>query len=215
FVNYLLSANAGEVLLVFFGILVGSMLFPETFNTSAKALILTPMMLLWVNFVTDGLPALALGTDPKSDGIMDRPPRGSGESVINTRMMASIIGIGLIMAATGLPLFFYNVMKGDLVMAQTALFTFLVLIEMVRIQIIRQRYDLPISSNRWLIVAIAFSIVLQGAVLYTPMHGFFDVVPLPMHLWQEMAAAFTAFLALNLGMSRLYDHVFGDDAHGP
>ncbi|MFB6295150.1 MAG: cation-translocating P-type ATPase, partial [Candidatus Nanohaloarchaea archaeon] len=203
FVNYLLSANAGEVLLVFFGILIGSLLFPDTFQSSAEALILTPVMLLWINLVTDGLPALALGTDPASDRIMDRPPRGADEPVINRRMMVSITGIGVIMTAVGLPLFFYNVVNGSLVLAQTALFTFLVLIEMVRIQGIRRRYGLSIVSNRWLIAAIAVSVGLQAVVLYTPVNAFFDVVPLPLHLWQEMLLGFAAFVVLNLGLNRV------------
>ncbi len=212
FVNYLLSANAGEVLLVFLGTLIGSALFPEFFKGNAEAVILTPVMLLWINFVTDGLPALALGTDPKADDIMDRQPRGAHEPVINTRMMASILGIGIIMTVTGLALFFWNIMAGvELVMAQTALFTFLVLIEMVRIQTIRERYDLGILSNNWLIAAIGTSIVLQGLVLYTPLNVIFEIVPLPLTQWEEMAVAFVAFLALNLVMVKLFDRVFGDD----
>jgi len=108
FVNYLLSANAGEVLVVFLGVVLGGFFFPEIFQENSEALILTPVMLLWINFVTDGLPALALGADPKSDGIMEREPRGRDEPVINKRMMASIGGIGLMIALVGLPLFFYG-----------------------------------------------------------------------------------------------------------
>ncbi|MDY6761596.1 MAG: cation-transporting P-type ATPase [Candidatus Nanohaloarchaea archaeon] len=212
FVNYLLSANAGEVLLVFVGVLVGSFLFPETFSAGEEALILTPVMLLWVNFVTDGLPALALGTDPKADGIMDRPPRTRDEPVINRRMMASIIGIGVIMAVTGLPLFFLHASPGTLVLAQTVLFTFLVVIEMVRIQIIRGRYGLRFLSNRWLIAAVGVSLLLQLLVVYTPLNRFFEVVPLAGGVWLQLAAGFAAFLVLNQAMVSVFDRVFGLDA---
>src|SRR5690606_27953469 len=69
FVAFLLSANAGEIVIVLAGVILGSALFPEAFAGQAQALVLTPVMLLWVNVVTDGLPALALGVDPPAPGI--------------------------------------------------------------------------------------------------------------------------------------------------
>lgn len=208
FVNYLLSANAGEVLAVFFGILIGTMFFPENFHsTTEEALILTPVMLLWLNMVTDGLPALALGADPKSEGIMDRPPRGEDEPVINRRMMASILGIGLLITVAGLPLFFGNLNAG-LVRAQTMLFTFLVIIELVRIQIIRRRYHQSLLSNKWLIGALVSSVLLQLAVIYTPLNKVFQVTMLASHEWVELGVATAGFLVLAAGMTHLYDDIF-------
>lgn len=209
FVNYLLSANAGEVLVVFFGVLVGSMLFSDTFHAGEEALILTPVMLLWINLVTDGLPALALGADPKADHIMDRAPRGNSESVINKRMMASILGIGLIMALTLLPLFFYVLPQG-LRTAQTLLFTAMVLFEMVRIQIIRQRYQQSIFSNMWLLAAIIASMALQLIVLYTPLHRFFETVWIGAQDWMAIGASFVGFIILTFAMANLFDRVFDD-----
>ena len=210
FVNYLLSANAGEVLVVFFGVLVGSLLFPSLFAGQAEALILTPVMLLWINLVTDGLPALALGVDPKADSIMDRPPRPSDESVIDSRMLLSIGSIGVAMTVTGLALFFYALDRtGDLLVAQTLLFTFLVTVEMVRIQVIRRRYDQSIATNPWLLVAIGTSLLLQLAVLYTPVAGFFDVLPVSLSGWTWIGVAFLAFLALNLAVEAVLNRVLG------
>ena len=209
FVNYLLSANAGEVLVVFVGVLVGTFLFPELFAEQSDALILTPVMLLWINLVTDGLPALALGADPKTEDILDRPPRGSDESVINRQMMASIAMIGLVMTVTGLVLFFYGLLTvTTLIRAQTLLFTFLVVVEVVRIQVIRARYDLSILSNRWLIGAIGVTLLLQLLVLYTPLNEFFAVRPLSVDEWIWIGAAFVGFLVLNLGTSELLDRMF-------
>jgi len=197
FVNFMLSANAGEVLVVFLGVLIGSAFFPEFASTSAsEALILTPVMLLWINLVTDGLPALALGVDPKADDIMDRPPRGADESVINRRVMASILTIGTLLAVTGLPLFFYGLVQERLVVAQTLLFTFIVAAEMIWVQLIRARYDLSVFSNRWLIAAIASTIVLQLGVLYTPVNQFFGVVALNATHWSWIAVTFVAFAIL-------------------
>lgn len=211
FVNYLLSANAGEVLVVFFGVLIGSLFMPDVFNSSAgsEALILTPIMLLWINFVTDGLPALALGADPKSDGIMERSPRGNDESVINKRMMSSILGMGGIMAVTGLGLFFYALRAtGDLIVAQTLLFTFLVLVEMIRIQTIRQRYNQSILSNKWLVGALVGSLALQLAVIYTPLSSYFGTFMIGFEGWLWMIIAVLGFLALTFGMIKSFDRIF-------
>ncbi|WP_440008016.1 cation-translocating P-type ATPase [Halomicrococcus sp. SG-WS-1] len=212
FVNYLLSANAGEVLVVFVGVLVGAVLFPRAFASRSEALVLTPVMLLWVNLVTDGLPALALGADPKADDVLDRSPRGDDEPVIDTRMMVSILTIGALMTVTGLALFFFGLSRTrDLVVAQSLLFTFLVTIEMVRIQSIRSRYDQEFFSNRWLVGAILVTLALQLLVLYTPLHVFFDVVPLSPRGWTWIGVAFLAFLVADALVSRLYDRTVADD----
>ncbi|MFB6172163.1 MAG: cation-translocating P-type ATPase [Haloarculaceae archaeon] len=204
FVNYLLSANTGEVFVVFLGVLVGAALFPRTFAGDERALVLTPVMLLWVNLVTDGLPALALGADPQAADVMDRPPRDSDEPVLDRDSLLSIGGIGAIMTVTGLALFFYALTRtGDIVRAQTLLFTFLVAIELVRIQVIRSRYGLSVRSNRWLVGALASSFVLQLLVLYTPLATLFGVVPVGVTGWTWIAVATVAFLALNLGLLRV------------
>ncbi|MFB6180285.1 MAG: cation-translocating P-type ATPase [Candidatus Nanohalobium sp.] len=216
FVNYLLSANSGEVMTVFFGILLGSILFPQLFQSQSKALILTPIMLIWFNFVTDGLPALALGLDPAPGDVMDREPRAKDEKVINKRLIASMIGIGVIMALTGLSLFFMTIEKvsGQLassktiMTAQTLLFTFFVMIELVRIQTIRHRYDQKLWSNKWLVAAIASSILLQLAVLYTPLNSLFKVIVPGVHEWFAIGAAVTVFTALTYAMIKFYNYVF-------
>jgi Ca2+-transporting ATPase len=208
FVNYLLSANAGEVLVVFVGVLVGTFLFPERFAAQTEALILTPVMLLWINLVTDGLPALALGADPKAEGILDRPPRDSGDSVIDRRLAASILTIGVLMTVTGLAVFFDALQwTGELLRAQTMLFTFLVVVEVIRIQVIRARYGLSLASNRWLVGAVLTTLALQLLVVYTPLAGFFDVRALTLAEWERIGVAFLAFLVLNLGASRVLDRV--------
>jgi Ca2+-transporting ATPase len=213
FVSYLLSYNAGEVLLVFFGILLGSLLFPDTFQAGSEALILTPVMLLWINLVTDGLPALALGADPKVDHIMDRPPRGADEPVIDTRMLATILGIGVLMTVTILPFFFLNMGQGQgLMVAQTVAFTALVVFEMIGIQAIRKIYGTPLLSNKWLWIAIAASLVLQVFVLYTPLRRFFEVASLGIMEWMEIGGALAVFFLLMAGLVKLEDYIFGDNA---
>jgi Ca2+-transporting ATPase len=206
FVNYLLSANAGEVLVVFVGVLVGTFLFPEAFASQSEALVLTPVMLLWVNLVTDGLPALALGADPKADDVLSRPPRPAGEPVVDDRMLVSIAAIGVSMCLTGLALYFFTLAAtGDIVRAQTLLFTFLVAVEVVRIQVIRARYGHSVLSNRWLVGAVSLTLTLQVLVLYTPASALFGVVAPTAAEWSWIALAGIAFLGLSVGASRLLD----------
>jgi Ca2+-transporting ATPase len=210
FVNLLLSANAGEVLVVFVGVLVGSVLFPDLFASQSEALVLTPVMLLWINLVTDGLPALALGVDPKADDVLDRPPRDPDESVIDRRVALSIATIGVTVTVAGLALFFESLRAFEsLVRAQTLLFTFFVVAEMGIIQVIRRRFGASLLSNPWLVAAVAASLALQLLVLYTPLSGLFDVFALDLAGWERIGLAVAAVLAVNALLSRVYDRLLG------
>ncbi len=209
FVNYLVSTNTGEVLVVFLGVLLGSLLFPTQFSGTSQALILTPILILWINLVADTLPALALGADPHAAGLMDRPPRPTDEGVINTRVLVSILTIAILLAVTGLGIFFYALDRtGSLLRAQSLLFTFIVVVELIRIQVIRSRYDQSLRSNPWLVGAIGVSLLVHLAVLYTPLHDFFQVVPLSLVEWGWISAGFVMFLLLNVASSALNSRLF-------
>ncbi|RLJ07660.1 MAG: hypothetical protein DRP12_01810 [Candidatus Aenigmatarchaeota archaeon] len=172
FVNYLLTCNLAEVGVIFFA----------TLFLTLKEPILLPVQLLWVNLLTDGLPALALGVDPARPGIMQEPPRKAGELIIN-RKLAWLIGtIGgaktLILLFTflfALPLGFPE--------ARTVLFTGFVLYEFVRIGSIRYQEKLNWLSNRWLLLALAISIILQLLIIYTPLSSLFHLVPIGLTGW--------------------------------
>ncbi|WP_050049339.1 cation-translocating P-type ATPase [Halanaeroarchaeum sulfurireducens] len=208
FVNLLLSANAGEVLTVFVGVLIGSLLFPERFAAHSNALILTPVMLLWINLVTDGLPALALGVDPKAPDILDRGPRASTESVIDKRVVVSILTIGTTLTVAGLAIFFETLATVEsLIVAQTALFTFFVVSEMGIIQVIRRRFGNGPFSNRWLIAAVVGSLGLQALVLYTPVADLFDVYPVGRPIGMHILLAVGAVLLVNYALSVAYDRL--------
>ena len=209
FVNYLVSTNTGEVLVVFLGVLLGSLLFPERFSGTSQALILTPVLILWINLVADTLPALALGADPHGEGLMNRPPRPTDEGVINTRVLVSILTIAVLLAGTGLGVFFYVLSRtGSLLRAQSLLFTFIVVVELIRIQVIRSRYDQPLRSNLWLVGAIGASLLVHLTVLYTPLRDFFQVVPLTRTDWGLIAVGFVVFLLLNVAVARLNSWLF-------
>ncbi len=169
FVNYLLTSNFAEVLVVFFASLVGY-------------LPITAVQLLWINLLTDGAPALALGVDKSVPGIMKRKPRNKKNGVLDRRLMYMIGAIGIKMALILLIIFFIGLTKG-IEVARTMVFTGIVLYEFVRIWVIRKQEKLKFFSNKWLILALGVSILLQLTVVYSPLNKFFGVVPLGIFGW--------------------------------
>src|SRR5690606_36036143 len=99
FLRYLLSSNVGEVMTMFFGVLLAGQIGLTADEGAGVVLPLLATQILWINLVTDGAPALALGLDPADPGIMDAPPRPRGEGVITLEMWAGIAFVGLVMAA--------------------------------------------------------------------------------------------------------------------
>src|SRR5690606_29476161 len=97
FLRYLLSSNIGEVFTMFFGVLLAGIIGLEA-GDGGLALPLLATHILWINLVTDGLPALALGVDPPDAGLMQQPPRPIGERVLTARMWRGIAFVGVVMA---------------------------------------------------------------------------------------------------------------------
>ncbi|RQH02423.1 cation-translocating P-type ATPase [Natrarchaeobius oligotrophus] len=217
FVNYLLSGNGGEVTMIFTGTLAG------------LGLVITPIQVLWINVVTDGIPALTMGVDPAAEDVMERDPRPPDEGVITERIVTSIVGIAIFMTICLLPLFTLNYF-GELIpgydvtgtllgwspdyevgrdLAQTMVFTGFVVFEIVRIQAIRYRYGLGILSNRWLVLAVAVAITLQLLVLYTSTgHLLFDVEPLALVHWAQIGVATVVFALLMAVFVKVQDRFF-------
>jgi Ca2+-transporting ATPase len=185
FVAYLLGANISEVLIIFLVSLL-------SLGLSSKIAI----QLLWINLVTDGLPALALGVDPPSKDIMQRRPRKKGEPVLDRSTMYFILSIGLSATAAILGLYACMLSLGDAVKAQTALFTAFVVMEMLIVYVVRLRYDAGASRNTWLHIAVASSLLLQAALLYTPLAAFFGIVPLGLGDVAGIAVSLAGFLVL-------------------
>src|SRR3712207_754063 len=99
FLRYLLSSNIGEVLTMFFAVVLGGVIGLTDAGEKALVLPLLATQILWINLVTDGPPALALGLDPDDPRVMRQPPRPQGSGVITRRMWSGIVFVGLIMAA--------------------------------------------------------------------------------------------------------------------
>ncbi len=176
FINYLLSANLAEVLVVFLAILLG------------LPLPMTAVMILWLNLVTDGLPALALSFDPYPKDVMKRSPKKAGEGILNKSLIFIIIYVSMFITTGVLLLFLWGMSKysgSDLYMGkiQTIAFTSLVVMELARLQAIRSEYKLGVFSNKYLIIAVLSSLLLQLAVIYTPLSRFFGTTFLSLIDW--------------------------------
>ncbi len=162
FIHFLLSCNLGEILVMFTAALL------------ALPVPLVPIQILWVNLVTDGLPALALGVDPVDPGIMDRPPRRPGEAVI-TRAGAGLIAFqGALIAACSLSAFLVVLLveKEGIVMARTAALATLACSQLFHAFNCRSQtrsiFRLGVLSNPSLVLAAVSSFLLQMSVIYVP-----------------------------------------------
>jgi magnesium-transporting ATPase (P-type) len=186
----------GEVLTVFFGVVLGGVLGLSTGGSLVLPLLAT--QILWVNLVTDSAPALEMGVDPQTEDVMARGPRKLTERVIDGRMWAGELEIGAVMAVvTLLTLDMYlpgGLVAGgrDIDNARTAAFTVLVFAQLFNCLNARSEGASAFRgmfANRWLWAAIALSVILQIAVVNV---GFLNVafgtVPLDAAQWLACAA---------------------------
>ena len=189
FVNYLLSCNLGEISVIFFASIFASISGGNLF------LPLTAIQILWINLITDGLPATALSLDPHSPGLMDRKPRPPRESILSKELRTDIIIFGVLMGAVSFGLFLLYLKSGE-TKVQTIVFTSLVFFELVRLYTIRKDYKLSFFSNRWLIGAVLLSIVLHLVTIYTPLSKIFKTTALSLMDWGVLVVASVVLLVL-------------------
>lgn len=178
FVYFLLSCNMAEILTIFIATLAGYL--PP----------LTPIQLLWLNLLTDGAPALALGMEKGDPDVMDVLPRPPKEPVINRPMVRGVVVVMLALTAVVLTAFFVGMRwsEGHLEPARTMAFATLTLAELPVAYVIRsERYPLfrmGVFTNRYMQYAVGASILLFLAVVYLPfMRPIFDTVPLGVREW--------------------------------
>jgi Ca2+-transporting ATPase len=167
FIRYLLSSNMGEVLTMFIAMLL---VFIDP-QTGVFVLPLLAVQILWINLVTDGLPALALGTEPAQADIMKMPPRNPNDSILSKETLIFIVFVGVIMCIGTLYIFAAELPMG-MEKARSMAFTTLVMFQMFNVFNCRSAkhslFKIGILSNKKLILAITISILLQLLVLYLP-----------------------------------------------
>ncbi len=201
FIRYMLSCNAGEVLAMLLASLAG------------LPLPLLPVQILWMNLVTDGLPALALGVDPYDRDIMMRPPRNPKEGVFSQGLSWRILAAGTFIGFAALFAFRIGLFMGDVALARTMAFTTIVFLQLFYVFNCRSEYhsllEVGLFSNLYLLAAVAVSAALQLAVIYVPVLRYaFDTVPLgPVHWLVVLSiSASPAFLGT------VFHHTFAKSA---
>jgi Ca2+-transporting ATPase len=182
-VHFLLSCNLSEVLVMLFATLLG------------LPLPLLPIQILWMNLVTDGIPALALAVDPKAPDLMKRPPRRPEARLLDGGRLLAIAGEGLMLGLIALGAFSYSLygLHQELDQARTVAFTVMVVAQLVHVFNCRSErlslFQLGVGTNRALVWAVLLSLVVQVAVLTIPaVAPIFKVAPLPIEDWVLMGA---------------------------
>jgi Ca2+-transporting ATPase len=206
FLRYLLSSNVGEVLTMLLGVVLADAIGLVPPEAGAVALPLLATQILWVNLVTDGLPALALGVDPPDVDVMQRPPRPRSEGVITRAMWTSVVYVGLAMAAGVLLVLDASLQlglidgAGDIRYAQTMAFTTMVFFSLFTVFTARSDESSAFAglfANGWLWLAVSTSVLLQAAVTHVPfLQQAFSTIALDARDWLLCAAVGSSVLWL-------------------
>ncbi|WP_223066463.1 calcium-translocating P-type ATPase, SERCA-type [Paenibacillus caui] len=193
FIRYLLASNVGEILTMFFAMIAG------------LPLPLLPIQILWVNLVTDGLPAMALGVDQPEKDLMEHKPRGAKENIFARRLGWKILSRGLLIGLCTLGSFWVTLNispdePAQLMKAQSVAFATLVMAQLIHVfdcRSSRSIFHRNILQNKVLVLSVLSSIALLLAVMYIgPLQPVFKTVPLGTREWAItlVAAGIPTFL---------------------
>jgi Ca2+-transporting ATPase len=190
FVRYLLTTNSGEIWVMFLAPLLG---LPVP---------LLPVQILWINLVTDGLPAVALGLEPAEADAMCRPPRPPRESIFARGLWQHALWVGLLMAAVVIP-----IQAGARAASwhwPTMVFSVLALLQLGHALAVRSErqsfFALGARSNPWLLAAVGTTTAVQLAIVYVPfLQDMFGTAALgPAELAVVAVAGTTVFVAVEI-----------------
>jgi len=164
---------------------------------------LLPLQILWMNLVTDGLPALALGVEPAELDTMQRPPHPPNESIFARGLAFHILWVGVLMAITsvGMGYWAYSTGREDW---QTMVFTTLTLSQMGHVMAIRSEhrslFAQGLLTNTPLLLAVVATILLQIALIYAPfLQGIFKTVAMqPLDLVISLGLSSAIFIAVEI-----------------
>lgn len=185
FIKYLMTTNAGEIWTLLLGPLMG------------LPLALLPIHILWINLVSDGLPAIALSFEKAEKDVMNRPPRPPQQTVFANGMGIHILWVGLLMGAIALATQAWAIDRG--LHWQTIVFNVLCLSQMGHVLAIRSDsqslFRIGLFSNRYLIGAVALAFVLQAALTY---------IPFLQHIFHTQALSLNEFLLVGILSSLVF-----------
>jgi Ca2+-transporting ATPase len=192
YLMFLLSSNIGEIILM------------AAASFTGLPLPLTAVQILFVNFVTDGFPALALSVDPPEDDLMRRPPRNPHRGIFTRPVVILIMTGGLWSAIVNLCIFTWALNSGmPLIKAMSMTFVSLILIQFFKAYLLRSDRLSVLNrpfSNKWLNLAILLEILLIGSVIHVPLlEDVFGVVALSLTEWLIiLGVAFTILPPLEI-----------------
>ncbi|NLN61023.1 MAG: cation-translocating P-type ATPase [Deltaproteobacteria bacterium] len=190
-IRYLLSTNSGEIWTLFLASLVG------------LPIPLLPIHILWINLVTDGLPALALSVEPAEEEVMNRPPRPPGESLFAGNLGFHAVWVGLLMGGIALCVQFWS-LRVENTHWQTMVFTVLCLTQLGHVLAIRSEkeslFKIGLFSNKYLFGAVMLTFLLQLATIYVPaLNPIFKTSPLTaQELAVTLALSSLIFIAVEI-----------------
>ncbi len=193
FLRYLISSNIGEVLTMFFGVVLAGVIGLVSEAGEAIVVPLLATQILWINLLTDAAPALAVGVDPVDPGVMSHAPRPRSDRVINREMWLSFGLTGTVMAIVTLAVMDMSLTGGlipgneDMTFARTMAFTTLVFCQLFNVFNSRSDYASAFSrlfNNRLLWGAVLLSAALQVLVVYLPfLNKAFGTTPIAASDW--------------------------------
>ncbi|MBS3887477.1 MAG: calcium-translocating P-type ATPase, SERCA-type [Dethiobacter sp.] len=192
FIRFLLACNTGEILTMFIAMLAG------------LPLPLRAIQILWINLVTDGLPAMALGVEPTEKGVMDRPPRHPQEGIFARGLWQKILGRGSLIGITTVLVFAWALEQGmEVDTARTMTFATLIVAQLLYVfSCRRENSTLSLTgffSNGWLLAAVFSSFALLLVVIYhPPLASVFATVPLSLEQWGVIIFAASLPTVINL-----------------
>ncbi|CEG26763.1 calcium-translocating P-type ATPase, SERCA-type [Bacillus sp. B-jedd] len=177
FIRYLLASNVGEILVMLFAMILG------------LPLPLVPIQILWVNLVTDGLPAMALGLDKPEENVMKRKPRSPREGVFARGLGWKVVSRGFLIGIVTLAAFMaiYYRHPEELHYARTVAFATLVLAQLIHVFDCRSEISVLSRNpfgNKYLVWAVISSAALMVAVIYyPPLQPVFHTLPIKARDW--------------------------------
>jgi len=181
FVNYILSCNYAELAVLFFGVLLSPIL-------GWQIPLILALQILFMNLVTDDLPAITLSMTPSSDNIMNEKPRQK-EEIVNKNFFLLSLFAALVMTTMVLGVFFieYNILESGINMARTSALLTFILLEITNaynfLSYKREVFFRALFANKYLTVASVISIIATVVIIYTPLNMIFGTVPLGLKDW--------------------------------